>query len=100
MAFGYCVTYAPWQSYTFAIVWLPANNRNVWEYLDCLDAITYGLTYYVRFVYCLCWGPPVPEFTQKSVYPGGIYDLHHPWLGELFHNFIISLFFAYGDTTM
>lgn len=34
----------------------------------------------------------MPESTQKSVYPGGIFDLHHPRLGELFHNFIISLF--------
>lgn len=21
----------------------------------------------------------MPESTQKSVYPGGIFDLHHPW---------------------
>ena len=63
VAFGSIVTYAPWRSYTFAIVWLLAKNRSVWEYLVCLDAITYGLTYHVRFVYCLCWGPPVPEST-------------------------------------
>lgn len=46
-----------------AAVWLLAKNRSVWEYLVFLDAITYGLTYHVRFVYCLCWGPPVPEST-------------------------------------
>ena len=50
VAFGCSVTYTPWRSYTFAIVWLLANNRSVWEYLVCLDAITYRLTYYVRFV--------------------------------------------------
>ena len=50
VAFGCSVTYTPWRSYTFAIVWLLVNIRSVWEYLVCLDAISYRITYYVRFV--------------------------------------------------
>ena len=52
-----------------AIVWLLASNRSVRECLVCFDAISYGVTYYVRSRFLLLMlRAPGAQTTKISVY--------------------------------